>query len=91
MDWTAITSDPVVVAAAVAVLGTIGVGLKKVWTALIAATVRTLEHVGVDDEDEQEIVRKARKHNSLMRTMPANVIIDQAKLRRSIRPPGDDQ
>ena len=95
MDWDAILQNPLVIAAAVGALGTVGLGLKKVWTALIAATVRRLEQVAPDhDGDDAELVQKVRAQNDdstvmhrveagLMKTMPATFIIDQAKLRNS--------
>ena len=88
MDFSAIMDDPVLAGIVLAVLGTVGMGLRKIWTALVAAVVRRLEQVAPDhDGDDIELVKKVRANSPLMKTIPAQVIIDQAELRRSVRPP----
>lgn len=89
MDFSTIMDNPTVAAIVLAVLGTVGMGLRKIWTALVAAVVRRLEQVASDhDGDDLALVEKVRANSALMKTIPARVIIDQAKLHRSIRPPG---
>ncbi len=105
MDWDAITSDPVVIATVIATVVAIHAGARKIGAALVAAIVRALGQVANDHDpehvdDAKEIVKKVRAYrdhstvrrrveSSLMATMPATVIISQAKLRNSKLPPKD--
>lgn len=94
MDFNAIKNDPVLMAAALAALAALGKGVKMIWDAFVAMTVRSLDqvapaHVG----DRQSLVHKVRSHEdrstprrkmeSLMITrMPEAVIEEAMKLRK---------
>lgn len=85
-----IMADPFLQGLVVAIVGSVGAGVALIWRAATRAIVRALDQVANDDDDEVETVRKVRQHNSLMRTIPATFIADQAKLRHSTRPPGGE-
>lgn len=84
--YKTIMADPFLQGMALAVVTAVGGGLALIWRAATRAIVRSLNQVANDEDDDQETVRKVRQHNSLMRTVPATVIISQAKLRNSKAP-----
>jgi hypothetical protein len=62
MDYKTIMDDPILASMVVAVLGAVGLGLKKVWDALVEAVVRALDQVAPDHTgNEQELVAKVRQ------------------------------
>lgn len=92
--------DPVLAGIVLAVLGVAGEGLRRVWTALVAAIVRALDQLAPDHTgDDAELVVKVRQHggrgrvDSLMTTMAPGSLIQRELARRktTVPPPPEGE
>lgn len=88
MSWDTLMDDPATAAIVLAVVGAVGEGLRRIWKALVAAVVRSLDKVGAD-ADEEAAVAWVREDGGMLNRMAPKAVIrrEQRKRRESMHPP----